>query len=111
MAEWYSSFMSSGTNKFFKFQMLMVRYHGGLKKWGTYKKWYLPNYFRNSILDPIISKINANGPFCPFPGAFFSLLGLTIKTSLSLLGPFFFGPSRAGHFSRFLVGLVNLVHC
>ena len=76
-----------------------------------HKKWYLPNYFRNSISDPIISKINANGPFCSFPGAFFSLLGLTIKTSLSLLGPFFFGPSRAGHFSRFLVGLVNLVHC
>ena len=30
-----------------------------------HKKWYFPNYFRNSVLDPIISKINANGPFCP----------------------------------------------
>ena len=30
-----------------------------------HKKWYLPNYFRNSVSDPIISKINANGPFCP----------------------------------------------
>ena len=30
-----------------------------------HKKWYLPNYFRNSVLDQIISKINANGPFYP----------------------------------------------
>ena len=30
-----------------------------------HKKWYFPNYFRNSVSDPIISKISANGPFCP----------------------------------------------
>ena len=28
-------------------------------------KWYMPNYFANSILGPNISKINGNGPFCP----------------------------------------------
>ena len=32
MAEWYSSFMSSGTNKFFKFLNLMVRGHVDEKK-------------------------------------------------------------------------------
>ena len=29
------------------------------------KKWYIPNYFSNSVLDPNISKIDGNGPFCP----------------------------------------------
>ena len=29
------------------------------------KKWYFPNYFRNSALLLNISKINANGPFWP----------------------------------------------
>ena len=49
-----------------------VRCHGGLKK-GVLeltkleyqKKWYLPNYFANSVLGPNISKMNGNGPFCP----------------------------------------------
>ena len=41
-SKWYSSLVSSSTIK-----------------------WYLPNYFWNSVSDPIISKINANGPFCP----------------------------------------------
>ena len=72
MAEWYSSFMSSGTNQFFKFQTKMVRCHVDEKKWVLelgeleyHKKWYLPKYFRNNVADPIISKISANGPFCP----------------------------------------------
>ena len=72
MAEWYSSFMSSGTNQFFKFQTKMVRCHVDekkrvleLTKLEYHKKWYLPKYFRNSVADPIISKISANGPFCP----------------------------------------------
>ena len=71
-AEQYSSFMSSGTNKFFKFQMptsgATVEQQNGVLELGEleyHKKWYLPNYFRNSVSDPIISKINANGPFCP----------------------------------------------
>ena len=29
------------------------------------KKWYFPIYFPNSVSGPNISKINANGPFCP----------------------------------------------
>ena len=29
------------------------------------KKWYLPNYFANSVFGPNISKIDANGPFWP----------------------------------------------
>ena len=29
------------------------------------KKWYLPNYFANSVLGPNISKMNGNGPFRP----------------------------------------------
>ena len=73
MVEWYSSFMSSGTNQFFKFHMMMVRCHVDEKKGVLelgeleyHKKWYLPKYFRNSVADPIISKISANGPFCPF---------------------------------------------
>ena len=64
--------MSSGTNQFFKFHMLMVRCHVDEKKGVLelgeleyHKKWYLPKYFRNSVSDPIIFKINANGPFCP----------------------------------------------
>ena len=68
----YSSFMISGTNQFFKFQTKMVRCHVDEKKWVLelgeleyHKKWYLPKYFRNSVADPIISKISANGPFCP----------------------------------------------
>ena len=72
MAEWYSSFMSLGTNQFFKFQTKMVRCHVDEKKrvlelgeLEYHKKWYLPKYFRNSVADPIISKISANGPFCP----------------------------------------------
>ena len=72
MAEWYSSFMSSGTNQFFKFQTKMVRCHVDEKKGVLelgeleyHKKWYFPKYFRNSVADPIISKISANGPFCP----------------------------------------------
>ena len=50
----------------------MVRCHvdekNGVLKLGEleyHKKWYFPNYFRNSVSDPIISKISANGPFCP----------------------------------------------
>ena len=31
-----------------------------------HKKWQITNYFPNSILGPNISKIDANGPFCPF---------------------------------------------
>ena len=30
-----------------------------------HKRWYIPNYFRNSVSDPIISKLSANGPFWP----------------------------------------------
>ena len=30
-----------------------------------HKKWYFPNYFRNSALLLNISKIDANGPFSP----------------------------------------------
>ena len=30
-----------------------------------HKKWYFPNYFPNSVSGLHISKINANGPFCP----------------------------------------------
>ena len=52
--------------------MMMVRCHVDEKKGVLelgkleyHKKWYLPKYFRNSVADPIISKISANGPFCP----------------------------------------------
>ena len=52
MVEWYSSFMSSGTNQFFKFHMMMVRCHVDEKKGVLelgeleyHKKWYLPKYF------------------------------------------------------------------
>ena len=65
--------MSSGTNNFFELHMLMVSATVDKKKGVLelgeleyHKKWYFPNYFRNSVSDPIISKINANGPFCPF---------------------------------------------
>ena len=64
--------MSSGTNQFFKFHMMMVRCHVDEKKGVLelgkleyHKKWYLPKYFRNSVADPIIFKISANGSFCP----------------------------------------------
>ena len=30
-----------------------------------HKRWYIPNYFRNSVSNPIISKLSANGPFWP----------------------------------------------
>ena len=30
-----------------------------------HKKWYITNYFSNSVSGPNISKIDANGPFCP----------------------------------------------
>ena len=57
---------------FFKFKMLMVRCHvdekNGVLELGEleyHKKWYFPNYFRNSVSDPIISKLSANGPFWP----------------------------------------------
>ena len=72
MAEQYSSFMSSGTKLFFKFQMptsgATVEQKNGvleLTKLEYHKKWYFPNYFRNSALLLNISKINANGPFLP----------------------------------------------
>ena len=88
MAEWYSSFMSSGTNQFFKFQTKMVRCHVDEKKWilelgelEYHKKWYLPKYFRNSVADPIISKISANGPFCP-------LIGIRNKARFESIGPY-----------------------
>ena len=57
---------------FFKFNMLMVRCHVDEKKGVLelgeleyHKRWYIPNYFRNSVSDPIISKLSANGPFWP----------------------------------------------
>ena len=88
MAEWYSSFMSSGTNQFFKFHMMMVRRHVDEKKGVLelgeleyHKKWYLPKYFRNSVADPIISKISANGPFCP-------LIGIRNKARFESIGPY-----------------------
>ena len=72
MAEQYSSFMSSGTKLFFKFQMptsgATVEQKNGvleLTKLEYHKKWYFPIYFPNSVSGPNISKINANGPFCP----------------------------------------------
>ena len=72
MAEQYSSFMSSGTKLFLKFQMptsgAMVENKNGvleLTKLEYHKKWYFPIYFPNSVSGPNISKINANGPFCP----------------------------------------------
>ena len=37
-----------------------------LTKLEYHKKWYIPIYFPNSVSGPNISKINANGPFCPF---------------------------------------------
>ena len=37
-----------------------------LTKLEYHKKWYFPIYFPNSVLGLNISKINANGPFCPF---------------------------------------------
>ena len=50
----------------------MVRCHvdekNGILELGEleyHKKWYFPNYFRNSVSDPIISKLSANGPFWP----------------------------------------------
>ena len=71
MAEQYSSFMSSGTKLFFKFQMptlgATVEQKNGvleLTKLEYLKKWYIPIYFPNSVSGPNISKINANGPFC-----------------------------------------------
>ena len=36
-----------------------------LTKLEYHKKWYFPIYFPNSVSGPNISKINANGPFCP----------------------------------------------
>ena len=36
-----------------------------LTKLEYHKKWYLPIYFPNSVSGQNISKINANGPFCP----------------------------------------------
>ena len=36
-----------------------------LTKLEYHKKWYFPIYFSNSVSGPNISKINANGPFCP----------------------------------------------
>ena len=57
---------------FLKFNMLMVRCHvdekNGVLELGEleyHKRWYIPNYFRNSVSDPIISKLSANGPFWP----------------------------------------------
>ena len=74
MAEQYSGFMSSGTKLFLKFQMptsgAMVENKNGvleLTKLEYHKKWYFPIYFPNSVSGPNISKINANGPFCPIP--------------------------------------------
>ena len=82
MAEQYSSYMSSGTKLFFKFQMptsgATVEKKNGvleLTKLKYHKKWYFPIYFPNSVLGPNISKINANGPFCP---------QITTKAKLSL---------------------------
>ena len=84
--------MSSVTNQFFKFQMLMVRCHVDEKKGVLelgeleyHKKWYFPNYFRNSVSDPIISKISANGPFCPMHTYHFVEDELRVRRSL--LGP------------------------
>ena len=36
-----------------------------LTKLEYHKKWYFPIYFPNSVSGLNISKINANGPFCP----------------------------------------------
>ena len=64
----------------------MVRWHmdekNGVLELGEleyHKKWYFPNYFRNSVSDPIISKISANGPFCPLNLYTNSIQGLPNK--------------------------------
>ena len=64
--------MSSGTNNFFELNMLMVSATVDKKK-GVLeltkleypKKWYIPNYYTNSVFGPNISKFDANGPFWP----------------------------------------------
>ena len=53
------------------------------------KKWYFPNYFRNSALLLNISKINANGPFWPVISTrtFGTLCTMQINTMDSLTSP------------------------
>ena len=72
---WLSSTRASWArvpSLFFKFQMptlgaTLEQKNGVLEltKLEYHKKWYFPIYFPNSVSGPNISKINANGPFCP----------------------------------------------
>ena len=72
MAEQYSSFRSSGTKLFLKFQMptsgATVEQKNGvleLTKLEYHKKLYFPIYFPNSVSDPNISKLMLMGHFAP----------------------------------------------